>query len=525
MSEWWRSAVIYQIYPRSFADSDGDGIGDLAGILDRLDHIAELGVDGIWLSPFFTSPMADYGYDVADYCDVDPMFGTLADFRALLAAAHARGLKVVIDQVYSHTSKEHPWFVESRRDRGNARADWYVWADAKADGTAPNNWLAAFGGVAWTWDTGRNQYYFHNFLPEQPDLDVRHPAVQDALLEVARFWLDLGVDGFRLDVANYFMQDAHLRDNPPRATHDGTKPLNFQQHVYNKSQPENLAFIERLRAVTGAYPDRMTVAEIKCDRNVERMAEYTAHDRRLSCAYSFHLLGRDFSARFVRETVEAFYAQPGSPWPAWAFSNHDVPRAPSRWGDGSAAFAIQLNALLLSLPGTLFLYQGEELGLPQATLPREALRDPEAINNWPNHRNRDGARTPMPWQETAPHAGFSSGSPWLPVVAPHLKLAVDRQAGHAGSVLAATKALLAWRGAYGALRQGGWSFLDLPEPLLGLVRGGEVACVFNLGDEPAALDMPGELAPPSHARLEGSALHLPRHGFAWVRQAGRSKAS
>jgi len=516
MNEWWRSAVIYQIYPRSFADSDGDGIGDLAGIMAHLDHVASLGVDGIWLSPFFTSPMADYGYDVANYRDVDPMFGTLADFRALLAAAQARGLKVIIDQVYSHTSKEHPWFVESRRDRGNARADWFIWADAKPDGTAPNNWMAAFGGVGWTWDTGRNQYYFHNFLPAQPDLDVRNPAVQDALLDVARFWLELGVDGFRLDVANYFMQDPQLRDNPPRAAHDGAKPLNFQQHVHNKSQPENLAFIERLRGVMDEYPDRMTVAEIKCDRNLERMAEYTAHGRRLSCAYSFHLLGREFGAAFVRETVEAFYAQPGSPWPAWAFSNHDVPRAPSRWGDGSAAFAIQLNALLLSLPGTLFLYQGEELGLPVATLAREALRDPEAIDNWPNHRNRDGARTPMPWQTGLRHAGFSTGTPWLPVVAPHVPLAVDRQEADAASVLAATRTLLAYRRAKPALRQGGWAFLDLPEPLLGIRRGGAVACLFNLGADAARVEIAGDLAPMSRATREGGTVVLPRHGFAWV---------
>jgi alpha-glucosidase len=516
MSEWWRSAVIYQVYPRSFADSNGDGIGDLAGIVAHLDHIARLGVDGIWLSPFFTSPMADYGYDVADYCNVDPMFGTLADFQALLAAAHAHGLKVVIDQVYSHTSKEHPWFLESRRDRTNPRADWYVWADAKPDGTAPNNWMAAFGGVAWTWDTGRNQYYFHNFLPEQPDLDVRNPAVQEALLEVARFWLELGVDGFRLDVANYFMQDPLLRDNPPRAVHDGTKPLNFQQHVHNKSQPDNLAFIERLRGVMDEYPERMTVAEIKCDRNLERMAEYTAHGRRLSCAYSFHLLGGEFSARFVRETVEAFFAQPGSPWPAWAFSNHDVPRAPSRWGRDSAAAAIQLNALMLSLPGTLFLYQGEELGLPVATLPLAALRDPEAINNWPNHRNRDGARTPMPWRADAPHAGFSTGEPWLPVAVPHVPLAVDRQEVDAGSVLAATRALLAWRRSNAALRERGWAFIDLPEPLLGIIRGDAIACLFNFGEGEARVDMAGALAPVSRAVRQGEAVVLPGRGFAWV---------
>ncbi|MEM7740397.1 MAG: alpha-amylase family glycosyl hydrolase, partial [Pseudomonadota bacterium] len=270
MDEWWRGAVLYQIWPRSFADSDGDGVGDLRGVIGRLDHLADLGVEGIWLSPFFTSPMADYGYDVADYCDVDPTFGTLADFDDLLTEAHARNLKVIIDQVYSHTSDQHAWFKESRQDRANPKADWYVWADAKNDGSPPNNWLSVFGGSAWTWDTRRRQYYLHNFLAEQPDLNFHHPAVQDAMLDVARFWLDRGVDGFRLDVANYFFHDAELRDNPPVGSTGHARPSQFQQHLYERSRPETLAFVKRLRALLDDYEARMAVAEIDSSKPTQR---------------------------------------------------------------------------------------------------------------------------------------------------------------------------------------------------------------------------------------------------------------
>ncbi|HSD00492.1 MAG TPA: alpha-amylase family glycosyl hydrolase, partial [Casimicrobiaceae bacterium] len=263
---WWRGAAIYQIYPRSFADSNGDGIGDLPGITSKLDYVRDLGVDGIWLSPFFTSPMRDFGYDVADYCDVDPVFGTLDDFDALVERAHALGLKVIIDQVYSHTSDQHAWFQESRASRDSSKSDWYVWADAKADGSPPNNWQSVFGGPAWTWDARRGQYYLHNFLREQPDLNLHNRAVQDALLDAARFWLDRGVDGFRIDAINFAMHDPQLRDNPP-ATHDRkrTRPFDFQQHIYNQSHPDIVKFLERLREVTDGYGDRFTLAEVGGD--------------------------------------------------------------------------------------------------------------------------------------------------------------------------------------------------------------------------------------------------------------------
>ncbi|HEY7004942.1 MAG TPA: alpha-amylase family glycosyl hydrolase, partial [Sphingomicrobium sp.] len=258
---WWRGAAIYQIYPRSFVDSDGSGIGDLPGITQRLDYVASLGVDGIWLSPFFTSPMRDFGYDVADYRDVDPVFGTLADFDSLVGRAHALNLKVIIDQVYSHSSDQHAWFQESRSSRDNAKSDWYVWADAKPDGSPPNNWQSVFGGPAWQWDARRGQYYLHNFLAEQPDLNLHNPAVQDALLDVARFWLDRGVDGFRIDAINFAMHDPDLRDNPP-APNGGkrTRSFDFQQHLYNQSHPDIVKFLERLRSVTDSYKDRFTLA-------------------------------------------------------------------------------------------------------------------------------------------------------------------------------------------------------------------------------------------------------------------------
>src|SRR5271168_1132833 len=288
MADWWRGAVVYQIYPRSFLDTNADGVGDLAGVRSGLDYIASLGVDALWLSPFYRSPMKDFGYDVSDYRDVDPMFGTLADFDALLAEAHARGLKVIIDQVWSHSSDKHPWFVESSASRENPRADWYVWADAKPDGTPPNNWLASFGGPAWTWSAKRRQYYLHNFLPEQPDLNFWNPAVQDAVLDIARFWLDRGVDGFRLDVVNYYVHDRNLTDNPPaRRNRTPLMATDMQLHTRDRSQPENLLFINRLRKVMDGYAgERMTVGEIGDEPPLPRQQEYTQPPDRLHTAYS-----------------------------------------------------------------------------------------------------------------------------------------------------------------------------------------------------------------------------------------------
>jgi len=487
---WWRGAAIYQIYPRSFADSNGDGIGDLAGITAHLDHVASLGVDGIWLSPFFTSPMADFGYDVADYCDVDPIFGTLGDFDALVARAHALGLRVIIDQVYAHTSDAHAWFHESRGDRGNAKADWYVWADAKADGTPPNNWQSVFAGPAWTWDARRRQYYMHNFLSAQPQLNVHLPAVQQALLDATRFWLDRGIDGFRFDAITCAMHDPQLRDNPPapdRGT-PRTRPFDFQRNIHNQRHPGLPAFLERVRALTDEYGERFTVAEVGGAAPERAMHAITAGDDRLNSAYGFNFLYADkLTPSLVRTAAEQWPADPGTGWPSWAFENHDAPRAVSRWAapEHRAAFAAMKMLLLVCLRGNIFLYQGEELGLTQVDVPFDRLQDPEAIANWPLTLGRDGARTPMPWAADAPFLGFSGAEPWLPTGPDHAALAVDRQDASPASLLALTRRLLALRKANPALRLGNLRIVEASDAVLAFERitlGQRLLCVFNISE-------------------------------------------
>jgi alpha-glucosidase len=493
---WWRGACIYQIYPRSFADSNGDGIGDLPGVTAHLPYVASLGVDAIWLCPFFTSPMRDFGYDVADYCDVDPSFGTLADFDRLLESAHARGLRVIIDQVYSHTSDQHPWFRQSREGRGNARSDWYVWADAKADGSPPSNWQSVFGGPAWTWDARRGQYYLHNFLTEQPDLNVHNAAVQDALLECARFWLRRGVDGFRVDAIDYAMHDPRLTDNPPSPVNGKarSRPVDFQQPRNNKSHPDIVRFIERVRALTDSFGECFTVAEVGGEDSEPAMKAFTSGSRRFHTAYGFNFLyASALSPQLVRTAIEAWPAQGEGGWPSWAFSNHDAPRAVSRWAQPAdrRACARATMLLLASLRGNIFLYQGEELGLPQAALPFADLKDPEAIANWPQILGRDGARTPMPWLAQAPHAGFSTARPWLPVADTHLPLAVDVQEAEPISQLRLTRRLIALRQRQPALRDGDMRILSAADEVLVFERGTasqQLLCAFNFGQRAHVLD-------------------------------------
>lgn len=486
---WWRGATIYQIYPRSFADSNGDGIGDLPGITAKLDHVAGLGVDCVWLSPFFTSPMLDFGYDIADYCSVDPIFGSLADFDRLIDRAHGLGLKLIIDQVYSHSSSQHPWFRESRVGRAGDKADWYVWADALADGSPPNNWQSVFGGPAWTWDARRGQYYLHNFLPQQPDLNVHNPDVQDALLDVARFWLERGVDGFRLDAINFAMHDLQLRDNPP-ALPGGkrTRPFDFQQHIFNQSHPNIINFIERLRALVDLYDDRFLLAEVGGERALPEMHAFTRGERRLNSAYSFDFLYADeLTPKVVADAVAAWPDDPEIGWPAWAFENHDAPRAVSRWAEPQHAqdFVRMKLLLLASLRGTIIMYQGEELGLTQVDVPFDQLQDPEAIANWPQTLNRDGARTPMPWQAVAPNMGFSGSQPWLPLGPDHLALAVDRQDRNPESVLAFARDCMALRRRHPVLRGGRMEIVEAGEHILRFERiyeGRTLLCAFNLSD-------------------------------------------
>jgi len=499
---WWRGGVIYQIYPRSFQDSNGDGVGDLPGITQQLEHVARLGADGIWLSPIFKSPMKDFGYDVSDYRDIDPLFGTLDDFRALVQRAHALGLKVMIDQVLSHTSDQHPWFEESRSSHDNPRADWYVWANAKDDGNPPNNWLSVFGGSAWQWDTGRLQYYLHNFLSSQPDLNFHNPEVQQALLDDVRFWLELGVDGYRLDTANFYFHDRQLRNNPGRGQPqtedpavDAVNPYGWQWHHFDKSQPENLVFLQRLRALLDEYPDTTMVGEIGDDDGLGRMAEYTRGGDKLHMAYCFDMLGKQHSAPFLHALFSRFLDVVGDGWPCWALSNHDCMRVASRWGGAQpdARMLRLVAALQMCVRGSPCIYQGDELGLTEAEIAREDLQDPFGISMWPKFKGRDGCRTPMPWSGDAPHAGFSPGKPWLPVAAPHLPLAVDRQQADSASLLHFYTALLHWRRQQSALCKGSMHLMALHPQVLAFERqegAQKLLCVFNISPEALHWDLP-----------------------------------
>ena len=517
---WWRGAAVYQIYPRSFQDTNGDGIGDLAGITQRLGYVAALGVDAIWISPFFTSPMRDFGYDVADYCDVDPIFGTLADFDALIARAHALGLKVIVDQVYAHTSDLHPWFAESRAGRRGEREDWYVWVDPRPDGTPPNNWQSVFGGPAWTWDARRGQYYMHTFLKEQPQLNVHNPAVQDALLGAARFWLKRGVDGFRLDALNHSMHDLKLRNNPaaPDTGRVRTRPFDFQIKRYSQSHPGVIGFIERIRALCDEYGAIHTVAEVGGDKAIAEMQAYTKGDSRLNSAYGFDLLyAPELTPQVVVDALTRWSA--GGGWPSWAFENHDAPRAVSRWcrPQDMPRFARMKMALLAALRGNIIVYQGEELGLEQDEIPFELLQDPEAIANWPLTLSRDGARTPMPWT-TEGQGGFTTGTPWLPLSPANLARAASTQDGEETSQLVLTRHLLALRRAHPALRLGTLTQCRAEGDLLRFERradGQRITCLFNLSADPVAL------AEPLAGRVilsvnEATAAALPGFGAIYV---------
>jgi len=512
-TDWWRSGVIYQVYPRSYADSNGDGIGDLPGITRKLDYIAKLGVDAVWLSPFFKSPMKDFGYDVSDYCDVDPMFGTLDDFRELIAKAKKLGLKVMIDQVLSHCSDQHPWFVESRSSRTNAKADWFVWADAKPDGNPPNNWLSVFGGSSWQWDTRRRQYYLHNFLTSQPDLNFHNPEVQQALLDSVKFWLDLGVNGLRLDAINFCYHDEKLRNNPgtgePEAspgTAPSTNPYSWQKHVYDRSRPDALKFLQRMRALTDLYPDATMVGEVGDESGMLMVAKYTADGDKLHMGYCFDLLTEDFTAPYIRSVIDKFQKAAPTPdkgWACWAISNHDVKRVATRWAGQDPRAERLAAALQLSLRGASCIYQGDELGLPEADVAFEDLQDPYGITMWPEFKGRDGCRTPFPWDADKDDLGFSGGKkvrklkkkakPWLPVSPAHRALAVSEQEDDPDALLHHYRHLLKWRRSQPELMQGELALLPADGAVLAYVRehaGSRVLCAFNISDKPVKFALP-----------------------------------
>ncbi|HEY4253942.1 MAG TPA: alpha-glucosidase [Roseomonas sp.] len=494
---WWRGAVIYQIYPRSFLDSDGDGVGDLRGAIARLDHVAALGADAIWLCPFYTSPQDDFGYDVADHLAVDPQFGTLADFDALLAAAHARGLKVLIDLVGGHTSNRHAWFQESRAGRDGDKADFYVWADPSPDGTPPNNWLSVFGGPAWQYDVRRRQYYLHHFLVSQPALNLANPKALDALLEVGEFWLRRGVDGFRLDAVDFLAHDPALPANPA-APKDRTpaKLFGMQDHRHDMMHPATYGILARIRALADRY-GAVTLGEVSSQPGAyRRVMDYTRGEGHLHMAYTLSPLRDGFDWPTLRTLLRRLGEAGEEGWACFSFSNHDVARAATRWAPGGVPddrHTRLLIALLLSLRGTACVYQGEELGLPDVALSEDEIRDPFGLAYWPDFKGRDGSRTPMPWSADAPQAGFTAAAaPWLPIRAEHAARAADRQERDPDSVLRFTRAMIAFRKAHPALTRGTLRQLDLPEPLIGFLReegGAGVACVFNLAPEPVAIDL------------------------------------
>lgn len=498
--DWWRGAVIYQIYPRSFQDSNGDGVGDLAGVVERIPYIASLGVDAIWISPFFKSPMKDFGYDVSDYCDVDPMFGTLSDFDAVVSAAHSNGLRVMIDLVLSHTSDQHPWFVESRDSRDNAKSDWYVWSDPKPDGTAPNNWLSIFGGSAWHWNAERQQYYLHNFLTSQPDLNFHCEDVQAALFDVAEFWLQRGVDGFRLDTINFYVHDKLLRDNPPLAPElrnaniaPQVNPYNHQEHLYDKNQPENLAFLRKLRTLMQPY-GAAAVGEVgDAQLGLELMGEYTAGDDLMHMCYAFEFLAGEIpQASFIADIMGHVDKVAKDGWPCWAFSNHDTVRHATRWGVETDGLKMA-TTLMMCLRGSACIYQGEELGLVEAEIAFEDLQDPYGVEFWPKFKGRDGCRTPMAWTSSNQNAGFSTGKPWLPVSPQHLPNSVSEQEDDPNALLHHYRAAIALRRHYPVLRTGKHDGVKANGNVVYFQRYDEnerVLCVFNVSSETVDFELP-----------------------------------
>jgi alpha-glucosidase len=487
---WWRRGVIYQVYPRSFQDTDGDGVGDLPGITRRLPYLRWLGVDAIWLCPIYPSPMADFGYDVTDHTGVHPQFGTLADFDLLLNEAHGHGLRVILDWIPNHTSAEHPWFRESRASRRGARRPWYIWRDARPGGAPPNNWLSAFGGPAWTWDERTGQYYLHSYLPEQPDLNWRHPEVKAAMLDTLRFWLERGVDGFRVDALRQLIKDDGFRDNPPNPGYrPGMDPYARLLPVHSTDRPELQAVIAELRAVLDEWPDRLLIGELYLP--IARLVAYYGKDGSgLHLPTNYHLLTRPWRARELAALIGEYEgALPPGAWPNWALGNHDRPRIATRVGPRQARVAAML---LLTLRGTPTMYYGDELGMTDAPIPRERERDPWGLNNPGLGLGRDGARTPMQW-DGSPDAGFTAGEPWLPTAEGRPRVNVKTQSVDPRSMLSLYRRLLALRRAEPALHSGSYCPVEADGDVLAYVRAWEGRRFFialNLGGQEQRLATP-----------------------------------
>ncbi len=495
---WWQQGVVYQVYPRSFQDTDGDGVGDLTGILRRLDHLAWLGVDALWLSPVFPSPMADFGYDVSDYRGIDPLFGALADMDALIAAAHAHGLKLILDYVPNHTSDQHPWFIESRSD---VKRDWYLWRDAAPGGGPPNNWLSHFGGPAWTREAPGGQYYCHSFLPAQPDLNWRNPAVRAAMHDVLRFWLDRGVDGFRVDVMWLMVKDDQFRDNPPNPSAPPGRPFDALLPRWTPDRPEVQQVVAEMRAVLDEYADRVLIGEIYLP--VDRLVAYYGEGGRgAHLPFNFHLLQLpEWTAAAIAELVRRYEAAlPPGGWPSWVLGNHDRPRIASRVGAAQARVAA---LLLLTLRGTPTLYMGDELGMVDTAIPASEAQDPAELREPGRGLGRDPVRTPFPWQP-GPGGGFTTGKPWLRL-GRDVSLAEQRK--DAGSMAHWHRELLALRRSHAALTAGSIEEVSADGDVLRYRRchpAGDLVILANTGHAPARVKAaPGAVVASTHAGRVG----------------------
>ena len=506
--EWWQRGIIYQLYPRSFQDSSGDGTGDLRGILSRLDYLQWLGIDAIWLSPIYPSPMADFGYDISDYTDVDPRFGTLAEFDELLAEMHRHGIKLIVDFVPNHTSEEHPWFRESRSSRDNPKRDWYIWRDPAPDGGPPNNWLSNFGGRAWEWDEHTGQYYYHAYLRQQPDLNWRNPQVQDAMLDVLRFWLDRGVDGFRADVLWHVVKDEQFRDNPSNPDYrPGEWPYRQLLATYSTDRPEVHDIVARIRRLLDEYEDRLLIGEIYLP--VERLVTYYgAHGSGVHLPFNFQLIGMDWHAAEIAAAIDRYEASlPPHGWPNWVLGNHDKQRIATRVGAAQARVAAML---LLTLRGTPTLYYGDEIGMPSVPIAPDQVQDPWEKNTPGLGLGRDPSRTPMQWDD-GPNGGFTQGQPWLPLAEDYRESNVAAQREDPSSMLSLYRRLIDLRRAEPALAIGHYARVPTEGDLLAYRRfekGRTYVVVLNLGPRPQ-LFAPAEPALLGHVAV---GTHLDREG-------------
>lgn len=506
---WWQTGVIYQVYPRSFQDSNGDGVGDLKGIIKRLDYLQWLGITAVWLSPIYPSPMADFGYDISDYVGIHPLFGTMEDFDELLKEVHGRGMKLLLDLVPNHTSNQHPWFLESRSSKDNTKRNWYIWHDAKPDGSPPNNWLSVFGGPAWEWDKTTQQYYYHAFLKEQPDLNWRNPEVQEAMFNVMRFWLNKGVDGFRVDVMWHMIKDEKLRDEPINVDYQ-PHMATYEQllHVYSTDQPEVHDIVRKMRGVLDEYNERMMIGEVYLPVH-KLIGYYGVNNTGAHLPFNFQLVSLPWDARQIAAAVDEYEgALPANSWPNWVLGNHDQPRITSRVGLQQARVAAML---LLTLRGTPTIYYGDEIGMLDVAIPFGEVQDPQGLNMPDKNLSRDPARTPMQW-DSSDNAGFTTGKPWLRIYRSYRRLNVEKERENSYSMLCLYKRLIELRQKEPALMVGTYKPVYADHQMMAYIRehngGAKFLIVLNLSNRPAyftpkSFDFNGKVVLATIPELEG----------------------